>query len=86
VLFDGSCKIDIELSSNNVLLKRPTVQEVLITKLARFRKLKFALSADVSKMYRQIWVDPPHCNYQTIIWRENSAKQLHPFRLNITIT
>lgn len=58
VVFDGTCKTNIGLSLNDVLLKGPTIQEELITILARFRKYKFALSADVSKMYRQIWVDP----------------------------
>jgi len=85
VVFDGSCKTNIGLSLNDVLLKGPTIQEELITILARFRKHKFALSADVSKMYRQIWVDPQHRNYQKIIWRENPAEPLYIYKLNTVI-
>lgn len=85
VVFDGSCKTNIGLSLNDALLKGPTIQEELITILARFRKHKFALSADVSKMYRQIWVDPQHRDYQKIIWRENSTEPLRTYRLN-TVT
>jgi len=85
VVFDGSCKTNIGLSLNDALLKGPTIQEELITIVARFRKHKFALSADVSKMYRQIWVDPQHRNYQKILWRENSTEPLRTYRLN-TVT
>ncbi|XP_050059728.1 uncharacterized protein LOC126551013 [Aphis gossypii] len=85
VVFDGSCKTDIGLSLNDVLLKGPTIQEELITILARFRKHKFALSADVSKMFRQIWVDPQHRNYQKIIWREDPSEPLRTYKLN-TVT
>ncbi|KAF0751198.1 Uncharacterized protein FWK35_00016915, partial [Aphis craccivora] len=85
VVFDASCKTDIGLSLNDALLKGPTIQEELITILARFRKHKFAFSADVSKMYRQIWVDPQQRNYQKIIWRANPEDPLRTYRLN-TVT
>ncbi|XP_060861787.1 uncharacterized protein LOC132938793 [Metopolophium dirhodum] len=85
VVFDASCKTDIGLSLNDALLKGPTIQEELITILARFRKHKFAFSADVSKMYRQIWVDPQQRSYQKIIWRANPEEPLRTYRLN-TVT
>ncbi|XP_060846165.1 uncharacterized protein LOC132925818 [Rhopalosiphum padi] len=85
VVFDGSSKTDTGISLNNVLLKGPTIQDDLLNILARFRTYKYAISADISKMYRQIWIAPEHRKYQQIFWRENKEQPMQIFQLN-TVT
>lgn len=85
VVFDGSSKTDTGISLNNVLLKGPTIQDDLVNILARFRTHKYAISADISKMYRQIWVTPEHRKYQKIFWRKNKEQPMQIFQLN-TVT
>lgn len=36
----------------------PTIQDDLFSILTRFRTFKIALTADITKMYRQVLVDP----------------------------
>lgn len=69
VVFDTSCKTQSGVSLNDTLLKGPVIQDDIIFILARFRTHKYVLSADVEKMYRQIWVSEPHRNMQRILWR-----------------
>jgi len=85
VVFDGSCRTSNGLSLNEVLLKGPTVQQELVCILARFRTHYYALSADITKMYRQIWLNEKHTNYQKIFWRENPNQPLSTYRLK-TVT
>jgi len=85
VVFDGSCRTSNGLSLNEVLLKGPSVQQDLVCILARFRTHYYALSADITKMYRQIWLNTEHTNYQKIFWRENSNQPLLTYRLK-TVT
>ncbi|XP_060854980.1 uncharacterized protein LOC132932621 [Metopolophium dirhodum] len=85
VVFDGSSKTDTGIILKNVLLKGPTIQDDLLNILARFRTHKYAISADISKMYRQIWVAPEHRKYQQIFWRENKEQPMQIFQLN-TVT
>lgn len=81
VVFDASSKTDTGLSLNDVLMKGPVIQEDLIKIIARFRTHKYAFSGDVTKMYRQIWVDKSHRNYQRIVWRCNNNDKIKVYRL-----
>lgn len=58
VVFDGSCKTSSGLSFNDVLMVGPTVQDDLFSILARFRTFKYGLTFDITKMYKQVLVDP----------------------------
>jgi len=71
VVFDASAKTDTNISLNDVLLKGPCIQEELVSIMARFRTHRYAISADIKKMYRQIWVTESQRDYQRILWREN---------------
>ncbi|XP_017471839.1 PREDICTED: uncharacterized protein LOC108363089 [Rhagoletis zephyria] len=85
VVFDCSCKTSSGLSLNDVMMKGPVVQDDLLSIVLRFRCFKFALTADVTKMYRQAWVTAEDCNYQAILWRNSSDERLAAYRL-LTIT
>lgn len=72
VVFDASAKDSTGKSLNDTLLVGPTIQEDLLCILLRWRKHRFAITADAEKMYRQIEVNPHHRQYQRILWRNNS--------------
>ncbi|XP_070854664.1 uncharacterized protein [Drosophila suzukii] len=46
---------------------------------------KFDFSADIVKMYRQIWVAANHCGYQRIVWREDETTPIKHYELS-TVT
>ncbi|KYM97734.1 hypothetical protein ALC62_11575 [Cyphomyrmex costatus] len=57
VVFDASAKTSSGLSLNDVQMVGPTIQQDLFNILTRFRQHVHAVSADVTKMYRQIKVN-----------------------------
>lgn len=85
MVFNGSCPSNNGISLNNVLVNGPNYQPKLSTTLQRFRKFKIALSADVTKMYRQISMASEYRRYQRILWRNNEREKLQQFQLT-TVT
>ncbi|XP_018392649.1 PREDICTED: uncharacterized protein LOC108771785 [Cyphomyrmex costatus] len=85
VVFDASAKDATGVSLNDVLMVGPTVQQDLFTILVRFRTFRFALSADIVKMYRQVLVHPSQTNYQRILWRNQSTSDIIVYEL-LTLT
>ena len=53
-VFDASAKSSSGVSLNDTLLVSPTVHSSLIDVLLRFQHHRYALTTDVSKMYRAI--------------------------------
>jgi len=70
VVFDASCK-STGLSLNDCLMVGPTLQQDLFSILLRFRTFKYALTADVTQMFRQVWIHKTQVPLQTILWRED---------------
>jgi len=58
VVFEASGPSSTGKSFNNIQRVGPTVQSDLLSILLRFRTHRFVFTADVEKMYRQIWVHP----------------------------
>lgn len=58
VVFDASCKTQSGKSLNDVLLVGPIIQQDLFSILSRFRTFRFAMTANIAKMYRQVLIDP----------------------------
>lgn len=84
-VFDGSCKTSNGNSLNSQLLVGPTIQTELFSLLLHWRKGKYAISGDIEKMYRQVWVDPQHTDFQRILWKSPSTDELRSYRLK-TVT
>ncbi|XP_062710566.1 uncharacterized protein LOC134288752 [Aedes albopictus] len=84
VVFDATAKAS-GLSLNDVLMTGPNSQSELFTIVMRFRTHPIVFSADVSKMYRQVLVDPSQTRYQRIFWRNNPSEALKVFEL-LTVT
>lgn len=85
VVFDASCKTSSGLSLNDTLFVGPTIQDDLFSILARFRTFRYAITADVTKMYRQILIDESQRPLQRILWRESPRDDLKTFEL-LTLT
>ncbi|XP_043862230.1 uncharacterized protein LOC122756477 [Drosophila santomea] len=54
VVFDASCKTTCQKSLNDILMVGPTILPDLYTLLLRFRIHRYAITADVVKMFRQV--------------------------------
>lgn len=81
VVFDASAKSWNNVVLNDMLAKGPTIQDSLVTILLRFRKKRYAFTADIEKMYRQIWVSKEDQDMQLILWRPDPAKEIESYRL-----
>lgn len=84
-VFNASSQCENGLSLNDIQLIGEKLQTDLSVLLLQFRRHKIALTADVSKMYRQIEVHPNDRKYQKIFWRESEHEPLLTYELN-TIT
>ncbi|XP_053968541.1 uncharacterized protein LOC128869972 [Anastrepha ludens] len=85
VVFDASSRTSTQVALNETLMVGPIIQEELFSTLLRFRLHKYAMTADITKMYRQILVHEDDRNFQLIVWRQDPSEHLQIFRLN-TVT
>lgn len=69
VVFDASCKTSTGISLNDCLRVGPTIQNDLFDIVLRLRQHKYAMSADIVKMYRQVNVADNDTHLQRILWR-----------------
>lgn len=69
VVFDDSARDTNLLSLNENLLTGPRLQSDLLDLLLKFRMFKFAMIADIEKMYRQIHINPENFKYQLMLWK-----------------
>jgi len=53
----------------------------LVSILLRFRTYRYAVAADIVKMYRQILVDPSQTRLQRILWRDNPEADIKTYEL-----
>ncbi|XP_075150426.1 uncharacterized protein LOC142224530 [Haematobia irritans] len=81
VLFDGSFQDLDNNSLNDSLHIGPSIQRNLFAICFRFRLQKFVFSADIIKMFRQIWVAEKHRDFQRILWREDPSEELKHYQL-----
>lgn len=85
VVFDASCKSESGVSLNDCLRVGPVIQDDVFSIVLRFRKHNYVITADITKMYRQVYVDEDHRDLQRIVWRFSEDSEIQHFRLN-TIT
>lgn len=85
VVFDASAKTSTGVSLNDCLCVGPVIQPELFDLLICWRKFEFAVSADIEKMYRMMYVNPEHADWQTILWHRPGTKGILPYKL-LTVT
>ncbi|XP_054729181.1 uncharacterized protein LOC129238173 [Anastrepha obliqua] len=81
VVFNASAKSTSGNSLNDALFIGPQLQEDLYSILLRFRTHRYAVTADVAKMYRQICVSLKHADLQRIVWRSHPSLPIQDFRM-----
>jgi len=63
----------------------PTIQDDLFSVLTKFRTFKIALTADITKIYRQVLIEPTQTSLQRIFWRNSIDESIKIFEL-VTVT
>ena len=81
VVFDGSAKTTNGSSLNDILMVGPKLQDDLYDILIRFRFFKVAMSADVSKMYRQIEIIPHEKDFHRLFWTLAPTETVETYRM-----
>jgi len=61
------------------------LQDDLFSILTRFRTFQYAMTADITKMYRQVFIHESQRSLQRIFWRESPQEDLKTFEL-LTLT
>jgi hypothetical protein len=81
VVFDGSAKTTNGLSLNDNLMCGASIQRDLFSIVLGFRTFKYALNADIAKMYRQILIHPEDTNHQLIFWPDELTEPVRTYTL-----
>lgn len=79
VVFNASQRTTNGKSLNDQLAIGAIEQPDLVHLLIKFRFFKYAFTADLEKMYRQILVAPEFVDLQRIIWRDSTLEPLREF-------
>ena len=85
VVFDASAKSSTGISLNDTLMTGPVVQQDLLSIVTRFRTHPYVLTADISKMYRQVRIHQHDYDLQKILWRSSPHEDLKQYHL-VTVT
>ena len=83
VVYNASANSTTGTSLNKLLLTGPTIQKPLHHQLLSFRTHPYVVTADIEKMYRQIWIHPDDRKFQKIFWYHEG--KIRTFTLN-TVT
>lgn len=84
-MFDGSRPSSTGISFNDQQLPGPKLQADLGETLIRFRMHRFGLTADVTKMFRQVKVDSSQWNFQRILWRESKDQPIREYLITCVV-
>lgn len=82
VVFDASCKTTSQRSLNDILLVGPAIQEDLFSLLLKFRLYRYAISADIVKMFRQVQLHEEDRPFQSILWRNDVTEEISTYQIN----
>ncbi|XP_066585397.1 uncharacterized protein [Prorops nasuta] len=85
VVFDASRRTADNHSLNDFLLPGPSLQTDLPLISMGWRQYRYAFTADMVKMYRQIVVDPTDQDFQRILWSSTPGEPPVDYRLT-TVT
>lgn len=85
VVFNVSQKTSNGKSLNEQLAMGSCEQPDIFSLFLQFRTFKYAFTADLEKMYRQIWVDPVQTDLLRILWRNTPKEPIRAYRLK-TVT
>lgn len=81
VVFNASCPTSNGTSLNDHLMTGPKLQTDLPSIILRWRQYRYVLTADITKMYRQILIDSRDAGYQHIFWRQSLSNPVEEYQL-----
>lgn len=84
-VFDASCKTSNGESLNSIQMIGPKLQLDIQFQLMRFRRCKYAVIADVVKMFRQVGIHPSQWDLQRIFWREAPGQRLKEYQITVDL-
>ncbi|XP_075161791.1 uncharacterized protein LOC142234512 [Haematobia irritans] len=85
VVFNASSPTSNKRSLNDILHTGPILQQDLVLQILKWRFFRYVFNADVTKMYRQILVDPKQTSFQRILFRLSENEPVEDFEL-LTVT
>lgn len=83
IVYDASCKTDKGISLNDIQLVGPKLQKDLPETIMRFRRHRYAVYADIKKMYNQVQLARNQWNLQRIFWREDENSPLREYWMTV---
>lgn len=81
VVFNASNKTSSGMSLNDVMCRGPNLQQDIQSLIIKWRQHRFAFTADLEKMFRQIWLNEEDQDLQRIMWRDNQTDRLREYKL-----
>ncbi|XP_031639935.1 uncharacterized protein LOC116351917 [Contarinia nasturtii] len=84
-VFNGSCKSSNGESLNSIQMIGPKIQHDLQYQIMRFRRHKYAVTADIIKMFRMVRIHPSQWDLQRIFWRESPNEKLREYHVTVVM-
>ncbi|GFX30968.1 DUF1758 domain-containing protein [Trichonephila clavipes] len=81
-VFDSLCSTSTGESFNSILGNGRVIQDDLFAILLRFRKNKIALTSDIKKMFRMIFIDESQRDLLRIVWKDSIDDSIKTYRMN----
>ena len=81
VVMNASAKSSTGVTLNQKIAVGPALQDDLVCHLVRFRFHRVALSGDISKMYRQVALNPDDRKYHLFLWRNSPAELVSTYEM-----
>ena len=81
IVFDASAKSSSGVSLNDTLIPGPSLYPKLTTILNRFRRHNIGLSADISKMFREVVLDPAERDYHRFLMSDPNSQEVKTYRM-----
>ena len=81
VVFDGSASSTSGISLNQSIMVGPTLHSNLGSILLKFRSYKVAVTADISKMYREVSLSQPDRDLHRFLWRPTPQDEIKDYRM-----
>ena len=81
VVFDGSATSTSGISLNQSLMIGPTLHPTLDKILLKFQAYPVAITADISKMYREVELAVPDRDFHRFLWRSTPQQEIQDYRM-----
>ncbi|GFU97304.1 DUF1758 domain-containing protein [Trichonephila clavipes] len=81
-VFDALCSTSTDESLNSILANGGVIQDDLFAILLRFRKNKIALTSDIKKMFRMLFIDESQRDLLRIVWKDSIDDSIKTYRMN----